>query len=71
MKYIIIDDCSTDLYTEEFNDKEKAVNQAKAEWDRLSDYDKSKRTAFYVIESVNSDEDAEDHLDGTPILTLK
>lgn len=71
MKFIIIDDCGTDLYTEEFNDREQAVNQAKAEWNRLRDYDKSKRTAFYVLESVNPDEDAEDHLDGDPILTLK
>lgn len=71
MKFIIIDDCGTDIFTEEFADKDKAVNQAKVEWDRLSDYDKGKRTAFYVLESVNPNEDAEDHLDGDPILTLK
>ena len=71
MKYVIIDDCGTDLYTEEFNDKEKAVNQAICKWNRLSDHDKNRRMAFFVLESVNPDEEAEDHLDGTPILTLK
>ena len=26
---------------------------------------------FYVLESVNPDEDADDHFDGNPIFTLK
>lgn len=67
MKYILIDDCKTDLFTKEFDNKETAIETAKADFGRLTPADKKRRIGFYVLESVNPAEDAENHLDGTVI----
>ena len=71
MKYIIIDERKNDFYTEEFEDRDEAIKTAKSDWDRRTAYDKKRTEAYYVLESVNPDEDADDHFDGNPILTLK
>lgn len=71
MKYIIIDRKNGDEFTEEFESKEEAISRADTEWDHLSDYDKKHREAFYVLESANPDEDAENHFDGDPVKTYK
>ena len=67
MKYIIIDEKNGETFTEEYSTAADAVRRAAYEWDCLSDHDKQLRTAFYVLESVNPDEDADNHLDGNPV----
>ena len=65
MKYIIMDQIMNgDLFTEEFNTAEEALEAGEAEWEHLSRVDKNGRTSFFVLESMNPDEDAENHLDG-------
>lgn len=71
MKYIIIDERKNDFFTEEFEDRDEAINTAEYDWDRRTEYDKKHTDRFYVLESVNPDEDADDHFDGNPILVLK
>ena len=72
MKYIIFDERKDlQLFTEEFEDRDEAIKTAKSDWDRRTAYDKKNTKAYYVLESVNPDEDADDHYDGNPILTLK
>lgn len=72
MRYIIFDARKNgQIFTEEFEDKEEAIEYAEYEWDRRTEYDKKNTTGFYVLESANPDEDAEDHFDGNPIFTLK
>ena len=71
MKYIIMDSKKGDLFTKEFDSEEDAVKEAKAEWDHLSKADKEARDYFFVLESVNPDEDAEDHYDGNPVWEAK
>lgn len=72
MKYIIMDQIiNGDLFTEEYDDKNKAIKEADRLWDQLSDYDKNRRDFFHVLESVNPDIDAINHFDGNPIYILK
>lgn len=71
MKYVLIDDCNTELFTEEFENKEQAIAYGDKEWSHLSERDKKRRTSYYLIESVNPDEEAEDHLDGDTIKEWK
>ena len=56
-----------DTFTEEFETADKAIQAGKNEWARLNDTDRKNCVEFYILESVNPDEDAEDHLDGNPI----
>lgn len=70
MKYIVIDQTTTDAFTKEFDDKEKAIKTAEIDFSYLTKSDLKKRVAFYVLESDNPDESAENHFDGTPILEL-
>ena len=71
MKYIIADEKQDDLFTSEFNDMADAIKQADYEWDHLTDREKKKRAAFYVLESANPDEYAINHYDGNPIKVYK
>lgn len=65
MRFILIDQIlNGDMFNKEFDTKEEAVKKASSEWEALSDSDKKRRESFYVIESVNPDEEAEDHFDG-------
>ena len=64
MKYILIDDCSTDVYTSEFDNQADAISAGNDQFDRLTKSDLKRRKAFYVLESVNADENAENHFDG-------
>ena len=66
MKYILIDVKGGDMFTEEFDDREKALERADAEWNHLSNHDKSKREAFYLLETENPDT-----LDGDIIKTWR
>lgn len=71
MKYIVVDQTKTDMFISEHETKEAAIAEARSQWDSLSEYDQAKREEFYVLESVNLDEDAEDHYDGDLVLILK
>lgn len=64
MKYIIIDSKNGDMFTEEFETREEAINAADRAWTYLTEKDKKRREAFYVLESVNPDPEAVDHYDG-------
>lgn len=64
MKYIVMDETKTDIFTVEFDNLPDAINYADIAYGCLTNYDKKQRIAFYVLESVNPDEEAEDHHDG-------
>ena len=69
MRYIVIDrqrNGEGDWFTEEFEDREKAISKAEYGWNHLADREKKGREIL-VLESVNPDEDADNHFDGTPI----
>lgn len=68
--YILIDDCG-DIYTEEYTNQEEALKDAESLWNRLTENDKKRIGAFYLIKSANPDEEAEDHLDGDVIKAWK
>lgn len=71
MKYIVIDTRKNDEFTKEFEKAEEAIAWAEYEWSRMTEHDKKDCAAYYVLESVNPDEDADDHLDGNPIKVFK
>lgn len=71
MKYILMDEVNGDIFNKEFTTSEEALTCAEREWNSLSEYDKKKRTAFYVLESVNPDTEAMDHFDGDVIKSWK
>lgn len=66
MKYILFDKRDDgQVFTEEFETKEEAVRRADITWERyITDNEKRHIVEFYVLESINPDEDAEDHWDG-------
>ena len=64
MKYIVMDYKSGELFTEEFDSVEEAVQSADWDWCWLSEKDKARRTEIFVLKSANPDRDAEDHLEG-------
>lgn len=66
MKYILFDKRDDgQIFTEEFDNKEEAIRRADITWERyITDNEKRHIVEFYVLESVNPDEDAEDHWDG-------
>ena len=64
MKYILIDQTMTDSFDEEFNNLEEAIKAGDRAFDQLTEHDKKQRTAFYLLESINPDESAENHYDG-------
>ena len=65
MRYLVIDETKgMDTFVKEFETKEEAIHSADAEFERLTAYDKKQRSAFYVLKSVNPDEEADDHFDG-------
>ena len=72
MNYIGID-CinSGELFVQENRTKREAISVAKKAWESLSEYDKSIRDNFYVIESINPDEESVNHLDGNLVIAFK
>lgn len=67
MKYLFIYDNDV----EEFETKEEAIERADAVWSRASEGDKKSCTECYILESVNPDEDADDHWDGDYVKVYK
>lgn len=68
MKYILIDTKGCDTFTKEFDSKEEAIKTGDQDFAYLTKNDKKNRE-FYLLESVNPDEDAENHFDGDVIKT--
>ena len=69
MKYIVIEnhkDGTGDWITSEFDSKQDAIRLAEIQYNYLTAKEKAKRDVI-VLESVNPDEDAENHFDGNPI----
>lgn len=71
MKYIIMDYKDGDCFTDEFENKEEALQEAEGQWEHLTRCDQKHRTAFYVLESINPDENAPDHYDGNIVKRWK
>lgn len=67
MKYLVIEEYNTDGTVEEFETKEEALTYAEEMWNSTFESDKKRMKAFYVLESVNPDEEAPDHYDGNQI----
>ena len=65
MKYIVIDEPTRpygDIYTKEFDDLERATAEARYQAEH-----KVNGRMIKVIESINSDPDAENHADGCAV----
>ena len=71
MRYIVINQTKVDWFTKEFDDRDEAIKAAEFWFDRLTRAEKRDRVGFYVLESVNPDEEAEDHYDGNIIMDLQ
>lgn len=73
MKYVIIDERDNGgIFTEEYDSKEEAIREADKEWNRYTtEEEKRHTTAFYVLESVDPDEDSVRHLDGNDVKVYK
>lgn len=71
MKYLVIDDSENVIDVTEFENAKEAISYADHIWDCMLDDDKKSCKRFYILESVNPDEDAEDHFDGNIIKTYK
>ncbi|WP_026659231.1 hypothetical protein [Butyrivibrio sp. AC2005] len=72
MKYIGIDCKNTgELFVQEFGTKKEAISVAKKAWNALAEFQKSIRDNFYVIESIDPDEESKRHLDGDLIIAFK
>lgn len=71
MKYIAIFQEQNDEFTKEFETEAEAVNHLKKEYEHLSEYDKNRYKAVYVLKSINPDEYAVNHYDGDIVYKIK
>lgn len=65
MKYIVMN-TNGDIYNDEYNTRAEAIARAEYRWSHLTEREKRKDDLI-VLDSVNPDEEAEDHFDGNPI----
>jgi hypothetical protein len=72
MKYVVVDVAGMDIFTEEYPNKEDAIEAANDEWAHMTRYDQDRRESFYVLEKDDqADEEDEDYLDGNIVFTIK
>ena len=71
MKYLVNDIKKTGWFVNEFDSKEEAIKYAKYDFGHMSKTDQEASSEYYVLESVNPDEDSENHYDGDVIYRLK
>ena len=71
MKYIVMDNKGGELFTEEFDSEEEAIVAAEYDWEHLTDKEMSEREEFFILKSINPDEEAENHLDGDVVRRWK
>ena len=69
--YILMDCNGGDIFTETFDNEADAVKAGDYEWEHLTELDKKKRSAFYVLRSVADDIDAENSFDGDVVKEWK
>lgn len=71
MKFIAVEERNDfgDVITEEFNNPIDAVNQLES-WFSYTTLREDKSRSFYVLESANPDEEAENHSDGNEIFRV-
>ena len=67
MKYLVMDSRKNDTFVNEFNNKVDAIKYAKDDFLRMAETDKKSCKGYIVLESVNPDEDSENHYDGNII----
>ena len=70
-KYIYITGKMGSEWTEEHNTLEEAKKAANYDWGHMCEADKKAFDYAYILESVNPDPDAPDHLDGNPVIIYK
>lgn len=72
MKYLIMEfEVNGDVYVEEYNCKNVAICAADDMWKKMTKYDKSRVNSFFVLESVNEDENSCNHFDGDIVKEFK
>jgi len=72
MKYIYFyafDD--NDIYTVEFDSKEDAIKYGDEDWSTFTRREKKECQDCYILESINPDEEAENHYDGDYVRIYK
>lgn len=68
MKYLVIDVTDgMDTFVTEFETVEEAIEFADGDFEHLTAHDRKHRKEYYILESVNPDEDSDDHFDGNVI----
>lgn len=53
--YLVVDEIGADVWSETYTTREKATEAARATWDALTDHDKKRRGAFYILETDDPD----------------
>lgn len=72
MKYLVIDeDDNNQMFVEEFDNLDEAIARADYGWRLLTNLEKKHTRNYYVLESINPDEEAENHYDGNPVKIYK
>lgn len=71
MKYVVVDYTNGDDFNTEHETKEQALACAEEKWSHLTEKEKKRRESFFVLESENPDEEAENHFDGDIIKKYK
>lgn len=71
MKFVVYEEKNGDAFTREFATAEEAIKAAQYDWDALSNHDKKSYDEFFVLETINPDEDAENHYDGNIVKDIK
>ena len=71
MKYLVIENKKCDEFVHEFDSREEAIKYAKDDFEHMHKLDQKSCRQYYVLESINPDEDSENHYDGNIILSLK
>lgn len=69
MKYVLIDVSRDDQFEKEFDNLEEALKQGELDFAKITSADHC--TEFYLLESINPDEEAENHFDGNVIKRWK
>lgn len=65
MRYVLMDvRKNEEIFCEEFDDLDAAIAKGQKDWDSLTEKEKKNVESFYVLESVNPDETADNHYDG-------
>lgn len=72
MRYVLMDVRKNDeIWSEEFDDLDAAIAKGQKDFDSLTEKEKKNVESFYILESVNPDETADNHYDGNIIREWK